>query len=626
MYQGTYVFSQLMSLIHRQSFNRLVDKYNGNYRVRSFNYWHQFLGMSFGQLTHRESLRDIITCLNAHQEKLYHFGFTQGVKRSTLDDQRNLLSLYLRHIKLSTQKSQKTKMSKLQLDTLESWLWDSANILRGSIDSSDFKNYIFGLLFLKRANDVFEEEVETNMAKDGISQEEAEEDVYLTIPPEARWGELKKVTENIGVALDKAFGAIERENTYLEGVMTATKFGDKEKLSDEVLQRLLRHFNQYSLRNADLYKPDLLGDAYEYLIKQFADDAGKKGGEFYSPRSVVQLIVQLIKPQPRHKVYDPTCGSGGMLVEAARYVAKQPDGMVDDLINVSLFGQEKNLGTWAIAKLNLILHNMEADLRKGDTLTDPKHKDAENRLLLFDRVIANPPFSQGQWWTPAETNLDTRLDKQGREKKISPKYNKEVVDKYGRFSYGIPPRSYADLAFLQHMLSVLKADGRAGVILPHGTLFRSGAEGKIRTELLEADLVEGIIGLPPSLFYNTGIPASIWILSKNKPSTLKDKVIIIDASPDFKEGKNQNELLPEHVEKIVSAYAAKKEVDKYMRLVTLDEIQENTYNLNISRYIDTSEPEPEIDIHTVKQRLLALEEREKVIDQKLADLLKELGI
>ena len=309
----------------------------------------------------------------------------------------------------------------LKLDTLESWLWDSANILRGSIDSSDFKNYIFGLLFLKRANDVFEEDVEIIMQRDNLSREDAEDETYITIPKEARWNNIIAKTENIGVALDKAFASIEHENTTLEGVLTATKFGDKEKLSDDLLQRLLSHFNQYSLSNADLATPDLLGDAYEYLIKQFADDAGKKGGEFYTPRGVVQLIVNLIKPEPKHKIYDPTFGSGGMLIESARYVAEQPNGKVGNNVNVSLYGQEKNLSTWAIGKLNMILHNfMDADLRKGDTLVDPKHRNEDNELMLFDRVIANPPFSMGKWWTPAETNLEVKLGKDGKEKKISP--------------------------------------------------------------------------------------------------------------------------------------------------------------------------------------------------------------
>ncbi len=518
-------------------------------------------------------------------------------------------------------------MPKLELGTLESWLWDSANILRGSIDSSDFKNYIFGLLFLKRANDVFEEEVETIMERDGIKQEDAEDETYFKIPKEARWEEVKKVTENIGVALDKAFASIERDNTSLEGVMTATKFGDKEKLSDEVLQRLLRHFNQHSLKNKDLYTPDLLGDAYEYLIKMFADDAGKKGGEFYSPRGVVVTIVRLIKPQPKNKVYDPTCGSGGMLIESAKYVAELPNGKVGNNVNISLYGQEKNLGTWAIGKMNMILHNfMDADLRKGDTITDPQHKDKNNELMVFDRVIANPPFSQDGWWTPAETNQEIKLDKDGKEKKITPNYSKVVVDKYGRFQFGIPPRGYADLAFLQHMIATLKEDGKAGVVLPHGTLFRSGTEGAIREKLLKADLIEGIVGLPAALFYNTGIPASIWIINKNKPTHLKNKVIIIDASNEYKEGKNQNELLSNHIDDIVNAYDGLTDIDKFMRVIDIKEIADNDYNLNISRYIDTSEKEKEIDLSKVKTTLIELEAKEKLIDEKLAHFFKEIGI
>lgn len=520
--------------------------------------------------------------------------------------------------------------SKLTLDKLESWLWDSANILRGSIDSSDFKNYIFGLLFLKRSNDRFEEEVTERMVREGKEREEAEDDNYLFLPQEARWSALVEKTEKIGIALDKAFSAIEENNSFLEGVMTATKFGDTEKLSNDVLSRLLRHFNKYSLANKDLVSDDLLGDAYEYLIKQFADDAGKKGGEFYTPRGVVDLIVRLIDPHPGHSIYDPTCGSGGMLISSARYVAQQKGGMIEGQANVSLNGQEKNLGTWAIGKLNMILHNhMDAKIYKGDTLKEPKHMikaDDDESLLTFDRVIANPPFSLKEWWEPAENAAEIKVDKNGKEKKVTPNYAKVVSDKYGRLSFGVPPRGYADFAFLQHMMAVLKEDGKAGVVLPHGTLFRGSSEGKIRKAILERDWVEGIVGLPSALFYNTGIPASIWIINKSKSKDLKNKVLFIDASQDYKEGKNQNSLEACHVDKIASAYRKQEEEPKYMRVVDLSEIAENDYNLNISRYIDTSEPEPIIDLISVKKKIDDLKKEEIAIDTTLNAFLKELGL
>ncbi|WP_448131189.1 N-6 DNA methylase [Stutzerimonas chloritidismutans] len=498
---------------------------------------------------------------------------------------------------------------KLSLETLESWLWESANILRGSIDSSDFKNYIFGLLFLKRYNDVFDERVAKLMKDESLNYSDAQEEIedkWGKFPISARWFDLISRTENIGEALDKAFATIEANNPELQHVPTATQYGDKRVLSDATLQRLLRHFNQYKLGNDDLYKADMLGDAYEYLIKQFADDAGKKGGEFYTPKAVVQLVVELIDPQPGHSVYDPTCGSGGMLVESAHHVSGLPNGTLMGKPNVLLYGQERNLGTWAIAKLNLYLHNMHASIERGDTLVEPRHLDGDY-LKTFDRVIANPPFSAKAWWTPLELSNENEQDS-GRKPK-APNY-KQVSDPYGRLVYGIPPRGYADLAFAQHMLASLKADGRMGIILPHGVLFRSGEEGRIREGLLfgtdtangsqPGDLIEAIIGLPSALFYNTGIPACVLILNKQKPAALKGNVIIIDASRDYQEGKAQNSLSAEHITRIVSTHKAafelQAEVETYCRLVTLDEIRSNDGNLNIARYIDNGETEEVVDI------------------------------
>lgn len=455
-----------------------------------------------------------------------------------------------------------TQHEKLTLEKLETWLWDSADIMRGSIDSSDFKNYIFGLIFLKRLNDVFLERIAQEMEKENCTAAEAiaiiEEDYANEfVPEDARWDKIVKKTENIGESIDEAFAEIEAQNPDLERVLTAIKFGDKERLSNDLLQRLLRHFNKHKLGNNNLYKADMLGDAYEYLIAQFADDAGKKGGEFYTPHGVVELIVKLIDPQPGHEIYDPTFGCGGMLVESARHIAEKPNGTLYGRPNCVLYGQERNLSTWAIGKLNLFLHNMKAKLERGDTLVDPKHKDG-NSILSFDRVIANPPFSALDWWTPLEANKQTKTDKDGNVKDIPPKYNKELKDPYGRFSYGIAPRKKADFAFVQHMVSSLKEDGRMGVVVPHGVLFREGDDGKIRKGMLKGvndfkgDLIEGIIGLPTGLFYNTGIAAAIILINKNKPTALKDKVVFIDASESFEVGKNQNKLRDTDIETVTS--------------------------------------------------------------------------
>lgn len=514
-------------------------------------------------------------------------------------------------------------MSILTLETLEKWLWGSADLMRGHIDSSDFKNYIFGLLFLKRANDQFFQEARMAVEAEGITLEEALEDEDLHdffIPPQAYWSELTKQTENIGVALDKAFASIEECNTELQGVMTAVHFGDSEKLPDSLLSRLLQHFNKYSLANADLESPDILGNAYEYLIREFAGDAGKAGGEFYTPKEVVQLVVGLIKPEAGNAVYDPTCGSGGMLIESAHYI-KAHGGMVGKHINVSLHGQEKNLGTWAIAMINMIVHGFQdSNIQKGDTLAAPKHEE-NAELMTFDRVIANPPFSLKKWWAPAE--VDIKTDEKGKE--IAPKYNNDVTDEYGRFKYGIPPRGYGDLAFVQHMISVLRQDGRMGVVLPHGILFRGGTEGKIRKGILGDDLIEAIVGLPEKLFYNTGIPASIIVINKNKPAHLKDKVVFIDASGEYKDGKNQNTLTPENIKKVIDAYDGLADIDKFMRVVEMQEIADNDYNLNISRYIDTSEDEVIVDIALVRDEISELEAKEQEIDKKLNGYIEALG-
>ncbi|MFS1413449.1 type I restriction endonuclease subunit M [Vibrio sp. 10N.286.49.C2] len=538
----------------------------------------------------------------------------------------------------------------IELSDLKTWLWGSANIMRGTVDSSDFKNYIFGLIFIKRLSDVFDERVVTVMTEEQLSKDEAIEQILEDnpeqfVPVDARWANLVKKTENVGESIDEAFAEIERQNPSLEKVLTAIQFGDKDKLSNELLMRLLRHFNQHKLGNKNLYKPDLLGDAYEYLIAMFADDAGKKGGEFYTPHEVVELIVKLIDPQPTHEIYDPTNGSGGMLVEAARHIKENypANGTVMGKPNCKLYGQEKNLGTWAIAKLNIFLHNLDGDIKRGDTLVNPQHKDG-NGLQTFDRVIANPPFSIKEWWEPLELNKKTKVDRNGKETDIAPKYSTELKDPYGRFGLGVAPRTKADLAFLQHMIASTKEDGRIGVVVPHGVLFRESDEGKIRkgllvgTDDLSGDLIEAVIGLPSALFFNTGIAAAVVILNKKKPAELKNKVIFIDASEGCDDSDKMSRLREEDINNITQEYNKAKQamidaseqteesltkllesvaIDKYLRVVDMSEIEANEFNLNISRYIDTSEVELKVNISEVLDNLTRINSEMTTVDNQL---------
>ncbi|ENO1333363.1 SAM-dependent DNA methyltransferase [Vibrio parahaemolyticus] len=549
-----------------------------------------------------------------------------------------------------------TAVEKISLEELKTWLWGSANIMRGTVDSSDFKNYIFGLLFLKRLSDVFDERVEAVMAEEGCNAEEAmaliqEDNPEQFVPVYARWNKLIERTENIGEYIDEAFAEIEHQNPSLEKVLTAIQFGDKEKLSNELLTRLLRHFNQHKLGNKNLYKADLLGDAYEYLIGKFADDAGKKGGEFYTPHEVVELIVKLIDPQPGNEIYDLTCGCGGMLVESARHIKENyENGTIMGKPNCKLYGQEKNLGTWAIAKLNMFLHNLDGDIKRGDTLVNPLHKDGEG-LQTFDRVIANPPFSQSKWWEPLELNDGKIIDgKSGKERNV--KYSSDLKDPYGRFGLGVAPRTKADLAFVQHMIASTKDDGRIGVVVPHGVLFREGDEGKIRKGMLigndefKGDLIEGVVGLPPALFFNTGIAAAVLIINKDKPAALKNKVIFVDASAEFGEGKAMNYLREGDIKRITTEYSKAKQtlvdageqtedklldllnsitVDKYLRVVDIAEIKQNDFNLNISRYIDTSEVEAVVNINDVIENLTVIESQLNQVDSKLNEFLSLLN-
>jgi type I restriction enzyme M protein len=492
--------------------------------------------------------------------------------------------------------------SRLTLPQLESFLWKSADILRGKIDSSDYKKYIFGLLFYKRISDVWDEEYKKVLEEykdETIAR--ADYNHRFQVPKDCSWAVITEQAENIGQKLNDIFEKLANANSpKLDKIFNDLDFANKDRFPNETLQKLINHFSQYNF-GSNYISSDLLGDAYEYLIKQFAADAGKKGGNFYTPREVERVILGILKPHQKDHIYDPTVGSGGFLLEAYNYLKQKSGEKIAKTLY--LYGQEQELATFAIARINMFLHGLDsADIRRGDTLANPQFLNQHGGLQTFDISVANPPYSIKDWeWEVFKTN------------------------KYGRLEgYDMPPEKNADFAFVLHIIKSMNINGRAGIVLPHGVLFRGGAESRIREQILKNDLLEAVIGLPSKLFYGTGIPAAILILNKNKPENKKGKVLFINAEKDFLEGKNQNSLRPQDINKIIKAYDNYSDIEKYARVVDIKEIIEKDYDLNISQYIDSSETEEIIDVKKVWKELDILEKEKEEINKKVNNYLKEL--
>lgn len=495
-------------------------------------------------------------------------------------------------------------------DEVNKAVWAACDSFRGTVDPSIYKDFILTMLFLKYISDVYKDEhaklVEQYGDQPDLINAMMAKQRFVLPNGSSFWDLYEKRHEaGNGQRIDQALHAIEEGNgVKLKNVFQDISFNtDKlgqEKQKNEILRHILEDFGKdiLDLRPSRVGNLDIIGNAYEYLIKHFAAGSGKSAGEFYTPPEVSDLLAELLEPQEGDDICDPACGSSSLLEKCARKVRENFNGSK----KYALFGQEAIGSTWALAKMNMFLHGEDNHrIEWGDTIRHPMLLDKEGKgLLHFDVVTANPPFS---------------LDKWGHEGAES--------DEFGRFRRGVPPKTKGDYAFISHMIETLKpTTGRMGVVVPHGVLFRASSEGKIRKQLIEENLLEAVIGLPEKLFFGTGIPAAILVFKKQKAD---NNVLFIDASREFKSGKNQNQLTAENIEKIVATYKARETTDKYSYLATFEEISENDFNLNIPRYVDTFEEEEEIDLMAVRKERLELQKELASLETEMEGFLKELG-
>jgi type I restriction enzyme M protein len=500
-------------------------------------------------------------------------------------------------------------------DKVNKAVWNACDTFRGTVDPSIYKDYVLTMLFVKYLSDVWQDRVEQLQAQyndQGLIDAMLKTERFQ-LPKKAQFTTLfeQRNTAGNGERIDIALSAIEEDNitklgdVFQDITFNSNKLGE-EKQKNDILKHLLEDFaaNELDLRPSKVGNLDVIGNAYEFLIKSFASTSGKSAGEFYTPPEVSELIAELVAPQEGDEICDPACGSGSLLLKCANQITKAHAGSK----KYALFGQEAIGSTWALAKMNMFLHSQDNHrLEWGDTIRNPKITEDDSKLKHFDIVVANPPFSLDKWGADIAEGSN---------------------DKFSRFGRGAPPKTKGDYAFILHMIETLnpaaggKSGGKMGVVVPHGVLFRGSSEGKIRQKLVDEGLLRAVIGLPEKLFYGTGIPAAILIFSKQQ---INRDVLFIDASREFTSGKNQNQLSADNIKKVVDTFEKRQSVDKYAYLATLQEIKDNDYNLNIPRYVDTFEEEEEIDLMAVRKKRLELQGELAEIEKKMAGYLTELG-
>lgn len=538
-------------------------------------------------------------------------------------------------------------IKKTTFEDIKNALWAGANTFRDNIDASNYKDYVLSMLFVKYLSDTFEESVE-NLKKeyDGLRLERQISNLPFVLKEEYTFNYLlkNKFAVDIGSKISEALTGIESSNAILSGIFRGIDFNSeanlgKKEQKNPLLRTLLEDFADLDLRPSHIetkdneVPADVVGDAYEYMIGEFATMAGKKAGSFFTPQQVSEVMAQIVSPQEKDRIYDPTCGSGSLLIRAAK------KGGLD---KVSIYGQEVNNSAISMARMNMFIHDIkDAHIAWGDTLANPQHLDSDGNLMKFDCIVANMPFSKNKWAEGFNPGGEVSVDEDESNAKSTKKGKKKEfkmepsLDRHHRFDLGVPPASKGDWAFLLHMIASMSGNGRIAAVAPHGVLFRGASEGRIRQAIIEKNLIDAVIGLPENLFYGTSIPACIVVFRKGRTTT---DVLFVDASKDFKKEKAKNKLRdgsngePNDIKKIVDTYKAfingeeTAEQEKYSHVATLNEIQENEYNLNIPRYVDTFEEEELIDLESVNKEIAEIKTQIASLEKEMNQYMKELGL